>query len=94
MTRLVGFLMLAAGLIAAFGRNYLDIVLPDGDFRPVGFVLIAVGGVMVLRAGRRRSRKGGEENDRRASKTSSIGYRRPEPEKRKPDIPWGRGGED
>jgi len=96
MIRLLGFLLLAAGLIAAFGREYLNTGLPEGGLQPIGFVLIAVGGVMVLLGGRRRRRR--EESDRRVSKTSSIGYRRPEPgpepDKSKPDITWGREGDD
>ena len=100
--RLLGFIILAAGLVAAFGPDYLDIGLPAGEYQPIGFVMIAVGGVMFLLGGRRKrkARRGeaAEEAGKTVSKTSSIGYRQPEPEpepeKRKPDIVWGRDGDD
>ena len=65
------------------------------DLQPIGFTLIAIGGVLLALGGRRR-RKTPRSAGGRPSKTSSIGYRRPEAEpeaeKRKPDITWGRGG--
>lgn len=67
------------------------------DLQPIGFTLIAVGGILLALGGRRRRKVSGKA-DGRPSKTSSIGYRQPKPEpakeKRKPDITWGRGGED
>lgn len=99
MIRFLGFLLLAAGLFAAFGRQYFDIGLQEGEYQPVGFVLIAIGGVMFMLGGRRRGRRQRDgESVQRVSKTSSIGYRQPEPEpepgKRKPEITWGRDGDD
>jgi len=98
MIRLLGFLVFAAGLFLALGRGFLDLGLPPESVEPVGLIAIAIGGVMFLLGGRRRQRRARREAARQASKTSSIGYRRPdpepEPEKRKPDITWGRAGDD
>ena len=95
--RILGFLILVAGIAAAFGQTYIDLGLPQDEIQPIGFTLIVVGGVMFLLGGRRRRRSRGQESGGRASKTSSIGYRPPEPEsepeKRKPDITWGREGD-
>ena len=64
--------------------------------QPVGFSLIAVGGVLFAAGGRRRKRR---DDRAKPSGTSAIGYRQPEaaaepekPKKRKPSITWGRGG--
>lgn len=96
--RFLGFIILAAGFVAAFGQDYLDIGLPAGEYQPIGFVMIAVGGVMFLLGGRRKRKARREEAAKAVSKTSSIGYRQPEPEpepgNRKPDIVWGRDGDD
>ncbi|GAB4349836.1 MAG: hypothetical protein Kow0026_05540 [Oricola sp.] len=96
--RILGFLLLLAGLAAAFGRRYVDVGLSEGGLQPIGFALLAVGGVMVLLGGRRRRRRVRSDGDNaeRVSKTSSIGYRRPdsEPKRRKPGITWGRDGDD
>ena len=93
--RFIGLILLVAGLYAAFGRDYVDLGLPDGDFQPIGFVCIVVGGVMVALGGRRRTKSAAAGKP--ASKTSSIGYRQPdteaEEEKREPEITWGRGGD-
>lgn len=93
--RIIGLILLVAGLYAAFGRAYVDLGLPAGDFQPIGFVLIVVGGVMVVLGGRRRAKSAAASKP--ASKTSSIGYRQPdtkaEEEKREPEITWGRGGD-
>lgn len=94
--RFLGVILLLAGVAAALGPDFVDLDLPAGEWQPIGFTLIAVGGVMAAIGGRRkrkpsRDRKGGP------SKTSGIGYRQPEPEAepevRKPDITWGRGGD-
>jgi hypothetical protein len=96
--RFLGFIILAVGLVAAFGPDYLDIGLPAGEYQPIGFVMIAVGGVLFLLGGRRKGKARREEAGKAVSKTSSIGYRQPEPEpepeKRKSDIVWGRDGDD
>ena len=98
MIRLLGFLVFAAGLFLALGRSYLDLGLPPERIEPIGLIAIAVGGVMFLLGGRRRQRRARRDAARQPSKTSSIGYRQPppepEPEKRKPDIAWGREGDD
>jgi len=96
--RILGVILLLAGLAAAFGTQYLDIELPASEVQPIGFVLIAVGVVMVALGGRRRRRNSrAQAGEARPSKTSSIGYRQPEPEpqpqKREPDITWGRDGD-
>lgn len=97
MMRFLGILLLAAGLVAVYGRDYLDIGLPEGDLKSVGFVLIAVGGVIYVLGKRRRRRGPTGEKVERVSKTSNIGYRNPEPEPepeiRKPAITWGRDGD-
>ncbi|WP_370320629.1 hypothetical protein [Oricola sp.] len=66
------------------------------ESRPVGYALIVAGCVFYLIGGRRRRGKGKQAEDDRPSKTSSIGYRQPsepEPQKRQPDITWGRDGD-
>lgn len=94
--RILGVILLLAGLAAAFGVQYLDISLPSSEVQPIGFVLIVIGVLMVALGGRRR-RKGANARDTRPSKTSSIGYRQPapepEPKKREPEITWGREGD-
>ncbi|MCI5077204.1 hypothetical protein [Oricola sp.] len=76
--------------------------MPALDLPPIGFTLIAVGGVIVALSGRRRSRRPSRADAERdpekpRSRTSSIGYRQPEPEpepeKSEPDITWGRDGD-
>lgn len=96
MIRLLGFMMFVAGLFLVLGRNQFDLGLPADRIEPVGLIAIVVGGVMFLLGGRRRQRRARREAVRQTSKTSSIGYRQPEPEpeKRKPDIAWGREGDD
>lgn len=93
--RVFGLVLLLAGLAAAFGPGYFDFGLPAGELQPIGFMMIVVGGVMLVLGGRRRRQP--TEGGKSPSKTSSIGYRQPEPEaepeKRKPDITWGRGGD-
>ena len=96
--RILGVILLLAGLAAAFGLDYLDIDLPASEVQPIGFVLIAVGVLMAAIGGRRRRGKAvANAREARPSKTSSIGYRQPEPEpepqKREPDITWGRDGD-
>lgn len=97
MIRLLGFIVFAAGLLLALGRDYLDLGLPPERLEPIGLIAIVVGGVMFLLGGRRRQRRARREVARQASKTSSIGYRQPEsapePEKRRPDVTWGREGD-
>lgn len=94
--RILGLILVLAGLAAAFGTEYVDLGLPLGETQPIGFVLIVLGGVMVVLGGRRRRKTA--ITDKTPSKTSSIGYRQPEPgpepEKHKPDITWGREGDD
>lgn len=96
--RILGVVLLLAGLAAAFGTQYLDIGLPAGEVQPIGFVLIVISVLMVSLGGRRRRKNSGARaRDSRPSKTSSIGYKQPEPEpepqKREPDITWGRDGD-
>ncbi|QKV18414.1 hypothetical protein [Oricola thermophila] len=94
MIRFLGFLVLLTGLAASFGPGRIGLELPVADLQPMGGVLVAVGGVMLLFGGRRRrNRDAGSAG--RVSKTSSIGYRRaaPKPEESKPGIVWGREGD-
>jgi hypothetical protein len=69
------------------------------ESQPIGFALIAIGGVLYVIGGSRRRRKGKRGMDGSPSRTSSIGYRQPEAgpeperEKRKSGITWGRGGD-
>ncbi|MFZ2100766.1 MAG: hypothetical protein WAU86_09405 [Oricola sp.] len=97
--RFLGFLLLVAGF-AAFGQDYVDPArfgLPVGDFQPIGFTLIAIGGVLFLIGGGRRRRRREDAAAKAASKTSSIGYRqpevRPDREEHKPPVTWGRDGD-
>lgn len=95
--RILGVILLFVGLAAAFGIEYLDIGLPASDVQPIGFVLIVVGVLMAAIGGRRRKGAVPSANDARPSKTSSIGYKQPEPDpepkRREPDITWGRAGD-
>lgn len=95
--RILGVILLLAGLAAAFGIEYLDIGLPASEVQPIGFVLIVVGVLMAAIGGRRRKGSVPNAPDSRPSKTSSIGYKQPEPDlepkRREPDITWGRDGD-
>lgn len=96
--RFLGFLVLFCGVGVIVGPNYVDpaaLGLPPINYTPVGIVMIVLGSMLIARARRRRRAVVAEKS---VSKTSSIGYRQPEPErepeKRKPDIAWGREGDD
>jgi energy-converting hydrogenase Eha subunit C len=96
--RFLGFLVLFCGVGVIVAPNYVDLAgfgLPQMNYTPVGVVMIVLGGMLIGRASKRRRIA---RREKTVSKTSSIGYRQPDaepqPEKRKPDITWGREGDD
>jgi hypothetical protein len=90
-------------VVGAGDRDELDITAVElalignaggvaNEYQPIGFTLIAVGGVLILLGGRKKRRAARGAPKRRTSGTSSIGYREPEVEaEEKPSVSWGRG---